>query len=107
MALLCPGMALLCPKKKLIYRHFKRILGDPEVTSNLSLFLESNFCKKKIALIIFEEKKIWGAKFAPPPLQKNPFFSKFITRKKYIFLQISLSRKRPRFAVTSGTPSIL
>ena len=47
MALLCRGMALLCPKKKLIYRHFKRILGDPEVTANLSLFLESNICKKK------------------------------------------------------------
>merc|ERR1711860_335570 len=50
----------MCPKKKLIYRHFKRILGDPEVTANLIFFLESNICKKKKnALIIFEEKKIF------------------------------------------------
>merc|ERR1711911_72216 len=58
MALMCPGMALMCPKKKLIYRHFKRILGDPEVTANLSLFLESNICKKKNRVEHFLRKKI-------------------------------------------------
>ena len=74
-ALLCPGHsllytghALLCPKKR-IYRHFKRILGDPEVTAYLycnfvypyweacrfAVYICGNFWVTQYVLILFQD----------------------------------------------------
>ena len=92
MALLWPGMAILCPGLALlfpVYYTFLTVFYIKETTKKKNKKItkkKKNKKKKKKKkknpffsrvrwCRSYLKKKIWGAKIAPPPPQKKPFFS--------------------------------